>query len=134
MEEMLNYTKTEAQEIRMHFVFFILFIIGIFSCSEPNPAASEENNPPVINRMIALPDSVGFNESIMIFCCALDEDGQSLTYQWSSHLIGTFQPPAMDSVVTWTAPECYCQPWLICTVTDPDGASATDSIQVFIVE
>ena len=129
---MLNYPKTETEGTKMRLILFILFFMGLFSCSEQNPAASEENTPPVINTMIALPDSVSFNESTMIFCCARDEDGQSLTYQWSSHLVGTFQSPATDSIVTWTAPEYSCQPWIICTVSDPDGASATDSIRVFI--
>ncbi len=118
----------------MRLILFILFFMGLFSCSKQNPAANEENTPPVINTIIALPDSIGFNESIMIFCCARDEDGQSLTYRWNSHLIGTFQSPATDSVVTWTAPECNCQPWIICTVSDPDGASATDSVRVFIID
>ncbi len=132
------YTKLQQNLIsgnhKMRFLFFVLLLLGIFSCSKQNSTESTENNPPVINTIIALPDSAGFNESIMIFCCARDEDGQSLSYQWSSHLIGTFQPPAADSIVTWTAPECNCQPWIICTVTDPDGTSATDSVQVFIFD
>ncbi len=118
----------------MRFLLFILLALGIFNCSKQNTIESSENNPPVINTMIALPDSVEFNSSIMIFCCARDADGEALSYQWDSKAIGTIKPPGLDSVITWIAPDYHCQPWIICTVSDPNGASASDSVLVYVLD
>ena len=99
-------------------------------CSEESPVENIQNRPPEINNMVALPDSVEFNASLLVFCWASDPDGQKLDYNWYSEA-GTFL--GSDSVNTWNAREYECQPWIICTVTDPQGALDKDSVQVYVI-
>lgn len=114
----------------MRYYILVALIFLLVFCSKENPVEEIQNNPPEINNMAALPDSVGFNESLMIFCCASDPDKEILTYEWNSKE-GTIW--GGDSVITWNAPENECQPWIVCTVTDPQGALDKDSVQVFVI-
>jgi len=110
-------------------------IIGIsllfLACSDPNGNDPFENNPPQIVSLLALPDSVEFNASILVFCSACDQDGQDLSYLWSSDF-GTIL--GGDSVITFVAPDFRCSPWIYCTVSDTYGAEDKDSVQVFVIE
>lgn len=112
-----------------------LIIIGIsfllLACSDPNGNDPFENSPPQIVSLLALPDSVEFNASLLVFCSACDPDEQDLSYQWSSDF-GTIL--GGDSVITYVAPYFICSPWIYCTVSDTYGAEDKDSVQVFIVE
>jgi len=115
----------------MRFLILLSLVFLIIYCTQDNPLEEAQNRPPEIETMLALPDSAGFNEKIMIFCCAVDPDQETLSYKWDSEA-GTFL--GGDSVITWNAPEYECQPWIICTVTDPQGALDKDSIMVFVVD
>lgn len=110
-----------------------IFSVSLFvlACSNPNSNDPFENNPPQIVNLVALPDSVEFNASLLVFCSACDPDDQELSYHWSSEF-GTIS--GTDSLITYIAPEFSCQPWIICTVSDTYGAEDKDSVRVFVVE
>ena len=134
MNEIVNYTKIRTQEIKMRFIIFVLLIIFMLSCSEQNPAANKENSPPVILSITALPDSTEINDRITIICSAQDDDGDPLSYKWDNQTVGTIQTGDSDNTISWIAPDYFCQPWILCTVSDPNGATSTDSIQVFVFD
>lgn len=118
----------------MRILFFALLLGSVLACSKQNPVTDKKNNPPLILSITALPDSTEINNRIMVFCDARDEDGDRLSYQWGSQAIGTIQLMESDSIITWIAPDYLCRPWISCTVSDPDGESATDSVQVFVFD
>lgn len=115
----------------MRYFFILILTISFFTCSDPNPVDSFENTPPQIVHMLALPDSVEFNASVLVFCSACDVDAQDLSYHWQSDF-GTIL--GADSVITFVAPDFICSPMIYCTVSDTYGAEDKDSVQVFILE
>lgn len=115
----------------MRHLFVLLFILLIFTCSDSNPTENFNNSAPQIIHLIALPDSVEFNASVLVFCSAYDADNQKLSYHWNSNC-GTIL--GVDSVITWVAPDFVCSPWIYCSVSDTYGAEDMDSLQVFVFE
>lgn len=80
------------------------------------------NNAPVIISLEAERDSIGVSDSLEVRCIATDEDGDSLTWAWST-TGGTFS--GAGAVVTWTAPDTSGTYVITVTVTDGRGGEAT---------
>lgn len=87
------------------------------------------NAAPVINQMKATPRKIDLGGTSEIACLASDEDGDSVTFTWSSSA-GSID--GSDETVQWTAPETKGNYYIKCTASDPDGASASDSIAVSV--
>ncbi len=115
----------------MRYFILFCFILLPIACSEDNPVDNFENTAPSISAMTASPDTIGFNESSLICCCAHDSDDHVLAFSWESEH-GTFLEG--DSSITWIAPEYECQTWIVCTVNDPFDSIDKDSITVTVVE
>jgi len=79
-----------------------LFLI-IISCSKDDTPTEPTNNAPKIQSVSASPSTVKVNETTSLTCVATDEDGDDLTYTWSSEE-GTFPNGASGSSVSWKAP------------------------------
>ncbi|MDH7559539.1 MAG: FlgD immunoglobulin-like domain containing protein [bacterium] len=87
------------------------------------------NHVPQIRSLEAEPRKVVIGGSANLHCSAWDADGDSLSYAWSASG-GALE--AHDSTATWTAPPMPGLFVVRCTVADPRGGQATDSIGVVV--
>ncbi|MFH1528652.1 MAG: LamG-like jellyroll fold domain-containing protein [Bacteroidota bacterium] len=87
------------------------------------------NNLPKINSIKAKPRKIDLNSTSIITGSAFDEDGDSLSFFWSSNF-GTIS--GTDSVIIWTAPGTPGNYWIKCSVQDIHDGKAEDSVQVSV--
>jgi hypothetical protein len=89
------------------------------------------NTAPVISEMKAEPRKIDRGGTSAIECLATDEDNDDneLTFAWASQA-GTVEGDG--PAVEWTAPQTEGNYYITCLVSDPDGAEATDSIDVSV--
>ncbi|HER08649.1 MAG TPA: T9SS type A sorting domain-containing protein [Bacteroides sp.] len=86
-------------------------------------------HPPVILEIEANTRKVSLSGSIELHCVAEDENNDTLHFQWTS---------SSGSIVTdrntaiFTAPDTKSNCFIACRVTDTDGMSDTDSIEVMV--
>lgn len=115
-------------------------VIGVFTIkcrvfdSEGNNTSdsvfvSVESSTPIITAIIALPDTVETGESTILSCNAFDPDSGNLTYAWHSQS-GSFQ--GTGEQISWFAPNVPQTYKISCTVTDDNGESDVDSINVYV--
>jgi hypothetical protein len=88
------------------------------------------NYAPRIKSLSPEKSTILTNQSVQIFCTAVDKENDSLVYTWSASggaLIGS------GPVITWTAPDSIGTYLIGCVVTEPPyggRASSTDTIAV----
>jgi len=87
------------------------------------------NYPPVINSISANPRIMNINESSELICHAYDLNDDELTFSWTAQ---SGQINGTDSMAVYQAPATQGNYYIICTVTDVDGASSTDSLLVLV--
>lgn len=87
------------------------------------------NSVPVINKLNAEPRKIDLGNQTEIQCIAFDEDGDEINYEWYSSA-GFID--GSGSKITWTAPHEPGNYFIRCTVSDPNGASKTDSIAIMV--
>ncbi|MDA3860559.1 MAG: T9SS type A sorting domain-containing protein [Melioribacteraceae bacterium] len=87
------------------------------------------NSAPIINKLDTNPRKIDLNMTSEIECLAIDEEGDPISYKWQSS-VGTID--GSGSKIIWTAPGEEGNYSIKCTVSDPDGASYSDSIVVAI--
>lgn len=87
------------------------------------------NSAPIINKLDANPRKIDLNKTSEIECLAIDEEGDPILYKWHSS-VGTID--GSGSKIIWTAPGEEGNYSIGCTVSDPDGASYSDSILVSV--
>lgn len=87
------------------------------------------NTPPAINNLYANPRKFDLGETSEISCVASDEDGDEITFSWSSSS-GSIE--GTNEIIQWTAPEVSGNYYIKCSASDPDGATDTDSIAVSV--
>jgi len=91
--------------------------------------SSSSNNAPLITNLYAVLDSLKSNESTVLTCEAIDDDGDSLTYLWAS---STGAIADSGSRATWTAPDsCGTYP-VFCMVDDGNGGQDYKSINIIV--
>ena len=85
--------------------------------------------PPEILKIEADPGKVNLSGTIQFTCSAQDENNDNLTYEWTavSGSLATDQ-----NYATYTAPDTEGNYFIVCTVTDTDGMSDTDSTAVMV--
>ncbi len=88
------------------------------------------NAAPVIDTLVAEPDTIEVNLWSDITCTAHDDDGDALTYQWGASA-GEFDGATGGAEVVWHAPATAGTCTVTCTVSD-GKAKATASAQVDI--
>ena len=75
--------------------------------------------------------TVVLNDSVKIYCTAVDNDNDPLSYQWSV-TCGSFS--GTGSVINWLAPSSPGTYTVTCNVSDGQGGTTTDSISIEAVE
>lgn len=89
----------------MLFATCLLFLTGCEGPEGPQgPAGPSGNNPPlapVITALVAIPDSIGTNQTTQFFVAAYDPNGDALSYHWIVP-VGTLSSATVASPV-WTA-------------------------------
>ena len=113
--------------IRIKFIFFTFCVcfVNIFCVGN--------NNPPVIENIIAIPDSTITGGTVLLICNAIDEeDKKSLNYSWDCTL-GNISAINNKDSVNWVAPEEAGYYSVSCEVSDNNNGStiSTISIKVF---
>jgi len=78
---------------------------------------SNINHAPVISDLTANPSSVDVNQPTTITCTAFDQDGDSLTYNWTKNG-GTFEGSTSGPTITWRAPSTPGSYTVSCEVSD----------------
>jgi hypothetical protein len=68
---------------KMKYSIALLITLSLFSiyCSDDNPVKPENSNP-VIFSLVAFPEIVKPNDSLIVICNAIDPDGDTLVYDW----------------------------------------------------
>lgn len=87
------------------------------------------NSAPVIVRLTASPRKLDLGKTTNLSCTATDADGDSLSYTWTARH-GSLN--SGDSTAVWNAPLQAGNYPIICTVSDPHGGVAVDSIGVVV--
>ena len=96
-----------------------LFVSG---CNDDSSPTDPENRDPVIQSVTASPSTVATEGTTNISCIATDEDGDDLTYSWSSQQ-GNFPNGVSGSSIQWQAPSESGNYSIAVTVSD---GTATD--------
>ncbi|MFZ0391253.1 MAG: LamG-like jellyroll fold domain-containing protein [Calditrichia bacterium] len=92
--------------------------------------AGSGNQPPQITSLSAGSDTVEFNKSISITCQAIDNDGDSLNFDWQI-TGGTINGSGKQ--ITWFAPGYEGPQTITCTVSDSRGESVSRSIDIEVI-
>ncbi|MCB2199899.1 T9SS type A sorting domain-containing protein [bacterium] len=88
-----------------------------------------DNLPPLITSLTADPVAVQMGSEVTVSCVANDPDGDELSYSWTAPT-GSFS--GEGATVTWTAPNALGSVVLTCTVSDPDGAFDSATVEVTV--
>lgn len=108
-----------------------VMMIALVACEDDSSTvAPEENIVPVISAVTANPDTLEMGEISTLNCTASDEDGDTLTYQWTA-TAGTFSDGSTGESVTWTAPESDGDFTITVAVSDGDD-NATAEVTVYV--
>ena len=89
------------------------------------------NYPPRIKSLASDLQVVVLNDSVKIYCTAIDKDNDPLSYQWSV-TSGSFS--GTGAIINWQAPSSPGTFIIACNVSDGQGSTTTDSISIEAVE
>jgi hypothetical protein len=121
-----------------------LVLFGCHNSSTPRGSPIPPNHAPVIDSLLAYPDTIGPSDSTVVVCAAHDIDGDSLVYDWQTdarlniqgtptwnkHLNNTHSPSRMFYNADLPNP-INDSAWVYCLVRDPWGGG--DARRVFII-
>jgi len=109
------------------FLILVLLFAGLmlYTTCDDSTVARMDNQPPVIDEILANPDTVLINALCSLLVVASDADGDSLRYQWSANA-GTFTTGAQDTAATWQAPDVPAVYTVTVAVSDADSTVSAD--------
>ncbi len=93
-----------------------------------NVVVTKVNNSPIISSVVANPASIPTGAVTTITCSATDPDDDPLAYNWTAGS-GTFSTNGSSTTV-WTAPVTADTYAITCTVTDSNGVSVQQSVNI----
>lgn len=102
---------------------------GMDSSTITIQVVEEINHAPQIERLHAIPRKIDLGNSSEIECIVFDEDGDDLTYNWSS-IYGSIT--GESSTISWTAPDNEGNFFITCLVSDGNDGQAIDSIGIVV--
>jgi hypothetical protein len=65
-------------------IFFTLLLAYISGCKENPVEVKPENRRPIILSLTSFPEVIGPTDSVIIVCNAMDPDGDTLVYDWTT--------------------------------------------------
>jgi hypothetical protein len=89
------------------------------------------NQPPVITSLQAEPEMVLPAGSCQVECIASDPEGGELSYEWQA---SGGNISSEETIATWAAPDEVGEYVVSVNVTDVDGNSATQSVNIVVRE
>jgi len=106
----------------------ITFILLLVSCED---STESKNEPPEILSLIAEPDTVETGGTSELTCNASDEDGDALSYIWTTSGAST---SGIESTVTYTAPTTVGKYTITCTVSDGNGGEDSENVNIVVID
>src|SRR4030066_2169469 len=101
--------------------------------SVTDSSGGENNNSPVISSLDANQDSTEINNYVGIYCSANDQDGDTLTFDWTVN--GEIEiAEGEPSSLTWRAPDTTGTYIITCTVSDGRGGEDSESVSITVTE
>ena len=115
------------RKIILESLIFVLLMTGfmVYLACDSSTVARGGNHPPVIDQILANPDTMLINALCSLEVVASDADGDSLRYQWSANA-GTFISGAQDTAATWQAPALPGSYTITVAVSDDDSTVSAD--------
>lgn len=109
-------------------LIFVIYLL-ITSCNNEKQTTNLQNNPPIIDSVIAQFDLLSIVPIADITCYARDIDGDSLTYKWRA-ISGEFYGSGRS--VKYVIPPCCDSIWNKVTVEviDSYGLSAKHTLNI----
>lgn len=108
----------------------ILVSVVLFpGCSDDDNPVNDSNHSPVIGSLTSSETTVDVSDTCTLTCTASDQDGDTLTYNWSA---GAGSINGTGSSVIWTSPNVSGSVIIGCEVSDVHGAAVTDSITIMV--
>jgi len=111
-------------------LIMLLSLFVLLQCDKKNPTEAQENQPPLIAKLITMAKALDWGGTTQIVVVAVDPENKPLTYSWKSSG-GIFTSATNKDTVTWQAPDSSGS--FVCTVTVSDGnspVSKSDTISV----
>ena len=110
------------RQVIASFLVVALLLAGmmIYTACDESSVAQRGNQPPVIESVLANPDTVLINALCELLVIASDANGDSLRYQWSANS-GTFTSGTQDTAATWQATDVPGTYRITVAVSDNDS-------------
>jgi hypothetical protein len=87
------------------------------------------NHPPVISSVNAAQESIEINNYVDITCSASDQDGDTLTFNWTANGVNVGEN---NLLLTWRAPETAGTYTITCMVSDGQGGEDSESVSITV--
>jgi len=94
-------------------------------------AGEPGNHSPVISSVNAAQESIEINNYVNITCSASDQDGDSLTFNWT---VNGQVIEGNNSFLNWRAPNISGNYTITCTVSDSRGGEDNESVSITVTE
>ena len=125
----------KRDKIILNIIILSIIILILSGCGTPTvPNIPDQgdgiNHNPIISDLSASPRTAFINQNITITCTASDQDGDTLTYSWSSSPGGTIN--GIGSNVTWKSPATEGTYTITCTVSDGKGGKDNKLIDIIV--
>ena len=121
-------------KIILNIIILSMIALIFFGCIPTTPNIPDQgdgiNHNPIISDLSASPRTAFINQNITITCTASDQDGDTLTYSWSSSPGGTIN--GIGSNITWKAPATKGTYTITCLVSDGKGGEDSKSVGITV--
>ena len=124
-------------------LFFL--ILTSFQCKEENPVSPPQNQSPQILSLIVFPTEIDSTDSVIVYCHAIDPDGDTLVYDWitdsrvkikntnNSYLFHTYESfHVFYPNINAKPPYDTC--WIQCFARDVKGGSDAGLIRFIVIQ
>ncbi len=68
----------------MKFIVLSLMLFFLATCSDDDNPVKTQNNSPEILSLDVFPKVIGASDSVIVICNAIDPDGDTLIYDWTT--------------------------------------------------
>jgi hypothetical protein len=132
-----------TRHLTLLFIAPFLVLIASCGCTKNESPILPVNRSPVLDSLVAFPDTIGPSDSTLVICFARDADGDSLVYDWltdsrlkiqgafpwNSHLNNQPSPERIFYNADLPNP-INDSAWVYCLVRDPYGGGASRHVYI----